>query len=247
MTQRDGWDETVAASYDADDADMFSPEVLGPTITFLAGLAAGRPVLEFAAGTGRVTLPLAATGLDVSAIELSEPMAARLRAKPGAEQIDLTIGDMAVTRVPGEFGLVYLVYNTISNLLSQDEQAACFANAAAHLRPGGHFVVEVFVPQLRRLPLGERIDAFHIGDRHMGVDEYDVVEQRLVSHHAFPGRRFVTSQHRYAWPAEYDLMARLAGLERRERWADWHRTPFTADSTSHVSVWAKPDDRRSNG
>ncbi len=194
MTHRDGWGETLAGTYDADDADVFSPEVLGPTITFLAELAAGRPVLEFAAGTGRVTLP------------------------------------------PGEFGLVYLVYNTISNLLTQDEQAACFANAATHLRPGGHLVVEVFVPQLRRLPLGERFVPFHDGDRHMGVDEYDVVEQRLVSHHAIPGRRCVTSQHRYAWPAEFDSMARLAGIERRGCWADQQRTPFTADRTSHVSV-----------
>ena len=143
MTQHEPWDQTVAASYDANDADMFSPEVLGPTVTFLAGLAAGRPVLEFAAGTGGVTLPLAATGLEVSAIEMSEPMAARLRAKPGAERIELTMGDMAVTRAPGEFGLVYLVYDTISNLLTQHEQVACFANAAAHLAPGGHFVVEV--------------------------------------------------------------------------------------------------------
>lgn len=244
MTERDPWDETVAVSYDADDAVMFSPEVLDPTVAFLAELAAGRPALEFAAGTGRVALPLAATGLSVSAIELSEPMAARLVAKPEADRIDLTIGDMAVTRVPGEFGLVYLVYNTITNLLTQDAQVECFRNAAAHLAPGGHFVIEVFVPQLRRLPPGQRFVPFDVSDRHMGVDEYDVVDQQLVSHHAVAGRRFTSSRHRYAWPAEYDLMARLAGLEPHGRWADWQRTPFTAESTSHVSVWVKPGARR---
>ncbi|MFN8022414.1 MAG: class I SAM-dependent methyltransferase [Acidimicrobiales bacterium] len=236
----DVWGERTAATYDEDDAAMFSPDVLGPTIELLVELAAGRRVLEFAAGTGRVTLPLAATGIDVSAIELSEPMAARLRAKPGGDRVDLTIGDMATTRVPGEFGLVYLVYNTISNLLTQDAQVACFANAAAHLAPGGCFVIEVFVPELRRLPVGERLVAFDSTHGHIGVDEYDVVEQRLVSNHAFPGRPFRRSHHRYAWPAEYDLMARLAGLELRERWADWDRSPFTADSRSHVTVWAKP-------
>jgi SAM-dependent methyltransferase len=240
MRERDPWDESVAATYDSDGAGMFADDVLGPTVAFLAAVADGRPALEFAAGTGRVALPLAATGVDVAAIELSEAMAARLRAKPGAEQIRLTIGDMATARVPGEFGLVYLVYNTISNLLTQDEQVACFANAAAHLAPGGCFVIEVFVPDLRRLPPGERLVAFASARGHIGVDEYDVVEQQLVSNHAFPGRPFIRSHHRYAWPAEYDLMARLAGLELRERWADWNRSPFTADSRSHVSVWTRP-------
>ncbi|MCB0998564.1 MAG: class I SAM-dependent methyltransferase [Acidimicrobiales bacterium] len=240
MGDRDPWGEATAASYDADDAEMFSPSVLGPTVDFLAHLAGGRRALEFAAGTGRVTLPLAATGVDVAAIELSEAMAARLRAKPGAERIELVVGDMATTRVPGEFGLVYLVYNTISNLLTQDEQVACFANAAAHLVPGGHFVIEVFVPQLRRLPPGERFVPFHVGDHHIGVDEYDVLTQRLVSHHAMPARPFATSHHRWAFPAEYDLMARLAGLQLHGRWADWSRSPFTADSASHVSVWSRP-------
>lgn len=230
----------MAATYDEDDADMFAPDVLGPTVACLADLAAGRPALEFAAGTGRVTLPLAATGVRVSAIELSAPMAERLRAKPGAEAIDLTLGDMAHTRVPGEFGLVYVVYNTISNLLTQDEQVACFANAAAHLSPGGRFAVEVFVPQLRRLPPSERLVAFETTDAHVGVDEYDVLSQRLTSHHARPGRPFVRSHHRYAWPAELDLMARLAGMTLEHRWADWHRSPFTADSPSHVSVWRRP-------
>lgn len=241
---KDPWDEATAATYDEDDAGMFAPDVLGPTVACLADLAEGRPALEFAAGTGRVTLPLAATGVRVSAIELSAPMAERLRAKPGAAAIDLTIGDMAHTRVPVEFGLVYLVYNTISNLLTQDEQVACFANAAAHLSPGGRFVVEVFVPQLRRLPPGERFVAFETTDAHVGVDEYDVLSERLISHHARPGRPFLRSHHRYAWPAELDLMARLAGMTLEHRWADWHRSPFTADSPSHVSVWRRPTSQR---
>ena len=237
----DPWGEDSAATYDADDATMFSDEVLGPTVEVLADLAAGRRALEFAAGTGRVALALAARGVDVSGIELSEAMTARLRAKPGAERVPVTIGDMATTRVPGEFGLVYLVYNTITNLLTQDEQVACFANAAAHLVPGGCFLIEVFVPRLRQLPPGNTLVAYEVADDHVGVDEYDVLAQRLVSHHALPGRPFGRSHHRYAWPAEYDLMARLAGLEPHARWADWHRRPFTADSESHVSVWRKPE------
>lgn len=236
------FDERIARTYDADDAAMFAPEVLGPTVEFLAGLAGGRRALEFAIGTGRVGLALSEAGIDVAGIELSTAMVRRLQAKPGAERVPVTIGDMATTRVEGTFGLVYLVYNTISNLLSQDEQVACFCNAAAHLDVGGHFVIEVFVPALRRLPLGERFVAFDVSDGHIGVDEYDVVRQRLVSHHAVTsnGRGEVfESPHRYAWPAEYDLMARIAGLTLVERWGDWRRTPFAADSDSHVSVWRK--------
>jgi SAM-dependent methyltransferase len=237
----DPWGEDTAAVYDDDDAVMFSHDVLGPTIDVLVELAAGSRALEFATGTGRVALALAARGVDVAGIELSEAMTARLRAKPEADQVPITIGDMATTRVPGEFGLVYLVYNTITNLLTQDEQVACFANAAAHLSPGGCFLIEVFVPRLRLLPPGHTLVAYESTDIHIGIDEYDVLTQRLVSHHAMPGRPFARSHHRYAWPAEYDLMARLAGLEPHARWADWLRRPFTADSASHVSVWRKPD------
>lgn len=236
------FDERIARTYDADDAAMFAPEVLGPTVEFLAGLAGGRRALEFAIGTGRVGLALSEAGIDVAGIELSTAMVRRLQAKPGAERVPVTIGDMATTRVEGTFGLVYLVYNTIANLLSQDEQVACFCNAAAHLDVGGHFVIEVFVPALRRLPLGERFVAMDVSDGHIGVDEYDVVHQRLVSHHSLTkdGRGEVfDTPHRYAWPAEYDLMARIAGLTLVERWSDWRRTPFTADSDSHVSVWRK--------
>lgn len=234
--------ERIARVYDAHSSGMFAPEVLDPTVEFLARLAGDRRALEFAVGTGRVALPLSARGVDVAGIELSRAMVDQMRAKPDAEDVPVTIGDMATTRVDGTFGLVYLVYNTISNLLTQDEQVACFCNAAAHLDAGGHFVIEVTVPELRRLPVGETLVPFDVSDGHVGVDEYDVVNQRLISHHYWSsdGRaETFDSHHRYAWPAEYDLMAHIAGLALHERWSDWHRTPFTADSTSHVSVWEK--------
>ncbi|REK11562.1 MAG: class I SAM-dependent methyltransferase [Actinobacteria bacterium] len=236
------FDETLARTYDADTAEMFAPDVLDPTVDFLTELAARRRVLEFAIGTGRVALPLSANGVDVAGIELSRAMVEQLAKKPGAERIQVVIGDMATTRVEGDFGLVYLVYNTITNLLTQEEQVACFLNAAAHLESGGHFVLEVGVPALRRLPPGETLVAFDVSDNHVGVDEYDVVNQRLTSHHHWsPGgaARTFQSAHRYVWPAECDLMARIAGLSFRERWSDWHRAPFTSDSTSHISVWEK--------
>ncbi|MDH3707853.1 MAG: class I SAM-dependent methyltransferase [Acidimicrobiia bacterium] len=240
------FDEHIAPHYDETSADMFEPAVVGPTVDLLAELADGRPALEFAVGTGRVAIPLSRRGVAVTGIELSRAMVEQMQAKPGAEAIPVTIGDMATTRVEGEFGLVYLVFNTITNLLSQDEQVACFANAADHLMPGGVFVIEVGLPRLRRLPPGETLLVFEVSDEHFGVDEYDVVNQRSTSHHAWVrgggGRRF-SSEHRYAWPAEYDLMARIAGLSLIERWADWHRSAFTADSTSHISVWQKPADR----
>ena len=237
------FDERIARTYDADGAEMFAPEVLGPTVDFLAGLVGDRRALEFGVGTGRVALALSAQGVDVAGIELSRAMVQEMMLKPGADQVPVTIGDMATTRVEGTFGLVYLVFNTITNLLTQDEQVACFCNAAAHLGTGGHFVIEVFVPALQRLPVGERLIAFDVSDSHVGVDEYDVVNQRLTSHHyrSSAGRaQLFDSPHRYAWPAEYDLMARIAGLTLRERWSSWRRTPFTAESASHVSVWDKP-------
>lgn len=234
------FDQRIASTYDADDAKMFSSEVLGPTVDFLASLADGRRALEFAIGTGRVGLPLSERGVDVAGIELSRAMVAQLTGKPGSERVPVTIGDMSTARVEGTFGLVYLVYNTITNLLTQTQQVECFRNAAAHLDVGGHFVVEVHVPDLRRLPLGQRLVASQLSDHHVGVDEYDVVNQTLVSHHRRTGRAdSFRSTHRYAWPAEFDLMARLAGMELVERWADWQRTPFTADSPSHVSVWRR--------
>jgi len=237
------WDRRVAAGYDAASAEMFSDDVLGPTVDFLAPLAERGRTLELAIGTGRVALALRARGVDVHGIDSSPSMVEQLRAKPGGDTIPVTIGDMATARVAGTFALVYLVYNTITNLLTQDEQVACFCNASAHLDAGGSFVIEVFVPSLRRLPVGERFVPFDVTPGHIGVDEFDVANQRLISHHFFVGDGrgdTFDSPHRYAWPAEYDLMARIAGLTRRERWSNWHRDPFTSESTSHISVWRKP-------
>jgi SAM-dependent methyltransferase len=240
------WTEQVARAYDEDAADMYAAEVLGPTVDFLASRARGGRALELAIGTGRVALPLSGRGVPVAGIDLSEPMVAELRRKPGGADIPVLIGDMSSTRVPGEFRLVYLVFNTITNLLTQQRQVECFRNAAGHLEPGGLFVVEVFVPELRRLPPGETARPFHIGETHLGFDTFDVVDQRLVSHHYWVGEaraRTFHSPHRYVWPSELDLMAQLAGLDLRERWADWREQPFTADSTAHVSVWEKPPSR----
>jgi SAM-dependent methyltransferase len=235
--------EDVARRYDESSAYMFDPAVLGPAVDFLADLAGDGPVLELAIGTGRVGLPLSQRGVPVRGIELSEDMVDQLRRKPGSDRVPVTIGDMATTRVPGTFTLVYLVYNTITNLLTQDEQVECFRNAAAHLEPGGCFVVEVTVPDLQRLPPGETARPFHVGEHHLGFDTFDLVSQRLVSHHYRLGGdtvRVSRLPQRYVWPAELDLMARLAGMRLRERWSDWSRSPFTAESRNHVSVWDKP-------
>jgi SAM-dependent methyltransferase len=232
----------VAARYDAGSAAMFAPEVLEPAVDRLEALARGGPALEFAIGTGRVGLALAARGVPVTGIELSSAMVEQLRAKPGGADLPVTIGDMATTRVDGTFRLVYLVFNTIVNLTSQDAQVECFANAAAHLEPGGCFVVEVNVPQLQRLPPGDRANVFATGPDHWGIDEIDVVEQRMVSHHFLAtgdGFRHSPIPFRYVWPSELDLMARLAGLRLRERWGDWGGAPFTAESRAHVSVWER--------
>jgi SAM-dependent methyltransferase len=234
------FDERAAATHDEDSSAMFDPAVLGPTVDLLAELAGGGPALEFAIGTGRVALPLAARGLEVAGIDESEAMLARLRAKPGAAAVRTAVGDFTSSRMDGEFRLVYLVFNTIMNVTTQDQQVATFGNAAAHLAPGGHFVVEVGVPALRRLPPGETVRAFALTPEHLGFDEYDVASQRMWSHHYRRGELF-SVPFRYVWPAELDLMAQLAGLRARHRWADWTRAPFTAESTSHVSVWQKPD------
>ena len=247
MTSSDVWDARTAEGYDADNAAMSSPEVLGPTLDLLVALADGGPALELAIGTGRVAVPLHGRGVPVSGVELSEPMVAQLRTKVGPDEVPVVVGDMARVRVPGDFTLVYLVFNTISNLLEQDEQVACFANAAAHLRPGGRFVVELGVPDLRRLAPGRDAAVFETGPDRIGLDTYDPVTQRMVSHHLrfSPDHdetraELFRSRHRYAWPAELDLMGRLAGLELEHRWADWSRSPFTAESESHVSVYRRP-------
>jgi len=222
---------------------MFDADVLGPTVDLLAELAGDGAALEFAVGTGRVALPLAARGVPVSGIELSSAMTGQLLAKDGAQRVDVTMGDMATTRVGGSFRLVYLVFSTIGNLTTQDQQVACFANAAAHLEPGGCFVIEVGVPDLRRLPPGEDARVFSHAPGYVGYDRYiDLVAQQAMSHHFVAegsGVREFRTPYRYVWPSELDLMAQLAGMSLRDRWADWCRSPFTGDSTSHVSVWEK--------
>jgi SAM-dependent methyltransferase len=241
----DHFGEDVAAGYDENSGVMFDPGVLGPTVDLLAELAGDGAALEFAVGTGRVALALAARGVPVSGIEFSTAMAKRLRAKDDAQRVDVTIGDMATTRVDGRFRLVYLVFNTIGNLTTQGQQVACFANAAAHLEPAGCFVIEVGVPDLRRLPPGEDARVFSHAPGYVGYDRYtDLVAQQATSHHFVAGAsgvRELTTPFRFVWPSELDLMAQLAGLSLRNRWAGWDRGPFTADSTSHVSVWQKPD------
>jgi SAM-dependent methyltransferase len=244
MTSSELWSRESAERYDGSEPEKSSPAVLGPTLDFLAELAGDGPALEFAIGTGRVGVPLRERGVPVTGIELSEHMAAVLRRKADAETLPVVIGDMATTVVPGSFTLVYLVYNTISNLLTQDEQVECFRNAARHLSPGGRFVIELVVPPLRRMPPGQTAVPFDVSEQHLGFDTVDPVTQQLVSHHFVredDGRyRRADSRHRYAWPSELDLMARIAGLELERRVADWKGSPFTADSADHISVWRKP-------
>ena len=243
--QENHFGEEIAAGYDDGSGAPFDPDVIARTVDVLAELAGDGAALEFAVGTGRVALPLAARGVTVSGIEFSTAMADRLRAKDRDDRVAVTIGDIATTRIEGSFRLVYLVYNTIGNLLTQDRQVACFANAAAHLEPGGHFLIEVGVPDLRRLPPGADARVFAHAPGYVGYDRYtDLVAQQAVSHHFHVGTAGVAEQRtpfRYVWPSELDLMARLAGLSRQDRWAGWDRAPFTADSTSNVSVWTKPD------
>lgn len=234
-------DATVAATYDARVADRFDPDLLAATTGRLAELAGGGAALEFAIGTGRVALPLTERGVEVHGIELSEPMLAELRAKPGGDSIPVTVGDMTSTPAPGTFSLVYLVFNTIGNLTTQAAQVACFRNAATHLEPGGHFVIEVGVPDPPRRHEPSRFRPFSVTDDHIGIDEYvDPVDQVFVSHHYRPndeeGAR-VSGRFRYVWPSELDLMAQLAGMRLRHRWGGWDGEVFTHSSPSHVSVW----------
>jgi len=237
------WDEQIAAAYDRTTAGLFEPAVLDPAVDCLAGLARGGRVLEFAVGTGRVALPLSARGVEVHGIELSPPMAEQLRAKPGADAVPVTIGDMTCTRVPGKFTLVYLVRNTIMNVTTQEEQVAVFANAAAHLVAGGCFVVELIVPQLRRVPPGEAARVFSLEPDHVGIETFDdVVGQIAWSHHWFSVDGCLlqhSAPYRYVWPSELDLMAQLAGFRLRDRWADWEESPFTSESAEHVSFYEK--------
>jgi SAM-dependent methyltransferase len=240
----DGYfDERVAARYDESSAEMFDREVVGPVVDLLVELAGSGRALELGIGTGRIALPLAQRGVLVHGIELSDAMVARLRAKPGGDDIHVTIGDFAMATVGGTFSLAYLVFNTIFNLTTQEAQVACFRNVAAHLVPGGCFVIEAAVPDVQRLVPGEKIRAFHVSRNRWGFDEYDIATQGLTSHHLeiVDGRLERNSvPFRYAWPAELDLMAQLAGMRLRERWSGWKREPFTSDSRQHVSIWEKP-------
>jgi SAM-dependent methyltransferase len=225
--------EEIAAVYDEETADM----PVEPVVDFLVELARGGPVLELAIGTGRIALPLAQRGLRVHGIDLSEAMVAKLRDKPGGDEIDVTIGDYATTRVDGKFRLAYLVFNGIQNQTTQDAQVASFENVAAHLEPGGCFVVEVVLPDLK----GEKLRIFDFGDSHIGIDEYDFESQGLISHHYTKrdgGFHYSWGPFRYVWPSELDLMARIAGLTPRERYSGWKREPFTAESTKIVAVYA---------
>jgi SAM-dependent methyltransferase len=235
--------ERVAAFYDERSAGAYAPEVVGPVVDMLARFAGGGRALELGIGTGRIALPLAQRGLRVAGIDDSEAMLARLRAKPGAERIEIALGDFASTRVEGEFSVVYLVFNTISNLVTQDAQVACFANAAAHLASGGRFVIENGVPALQSLPLGQTVIPIRADPEGFSFDAYDVATQRFSSQHFYvvDGRLEAFGvEFRYAWPAELDLMARLAGMRLQDRWSGWRREPFTALSPSHVSVYEKP-------
>jgi SAM-dependent methyltransferase len=236
------FDEPIARSYEAKWPEVFEPSVVDPVVQFLSDIAGTGAVLELGVGTGRIALPLSRRGLRVHGIELSPAMIAEMRTKPGGNDIGVTIGDFATTTVDGTFGLAYLVYNTIMNLTTQAEQVACFRNVAAHLEPGGCFVIEVMVPELQRLPPGETVRAFTVTPTHLGFDEYDVATQILFSHHYWlvDGKlETFSAPFRYVWPSELDLMALLAGMSLRERWSNWLREPFTRDSRAHISVWQK--------
>jgi SAM-dependent methyltransferase len=231
--------EDVAARYDDDLGEWAEPDTIAATVEFLRDLAGGG-ALELGVGTGRIALPLAAHGVRVTGIDLSEPMVARLRAKPGGDAITVVMGDFATTRVDAAFSLVYVVFNTMMNLRTQEAQVGCFDNVASHLESGGCFVAEMMLPELQRLSRGERFLPFAVSPEHLGFDEYDIVQQRLTSHHYYPGEgAYATFPGRYIWPAELDLMARLAGMRLRERWSDWTCSPFTAASPKHISVWEK--------
>lgn len=239
------FDEDVAPGYDESSWPMFEPEFLDPMVDLLADLA-GKwdppTALELGIGTGRVALPLSRTGVAIHGIDLSEAMVTQLRKKPGAEEIGVTIGDFASTRVAGTFGLAYLVFNTIMNLTTKSAQVDCFKNAATHLKPGGRFVVEVMLPELQWLPPGEKFRTSSVSATHLCIDEYDLANQGLTSHH-YRFRDGASEVHsvpfRFVWPAELDLMAQLAGMVLEDRWAGWQREPFTANSKSHVSVWRR--------
>jgi SAM-dependent methyltransferase len=244
MDDDDGhFGERVAARYDQTSAQMFDSRVVDPVVDVLAGLADGGRALELGIGTGRIALPLARSGVAVHGIDLSRAMVARLRAKPGGEAIGVTIGDFATTTVRGTFSVAYLVFNTIMNLTTQAAQVACFRNVASHLEAGGCFVIEVAIPDLRRLPSGQNVVPFHVSRTRWAFDVYDVAAQAMSSNYVevVDGRgEYRSIPFRYVWPAELDLMAQLAGLRLRARWDGWTGEPFTSESRRHVSIWEKP-------
>ena len=243
IVSSDVWDEETAAVYDEEAAEMFAPEVVEPAVSFLARLAGNGPALGFAIGTGRIGIPLMQRGIPVMGIDLSPSMTSRLRAKVSETDLPVTVGDMATTTVPGEFTLVFLVFNSISNLRTQQGQVACFRNAAQHLIPGGRFVIELFVPPLRRFPPGQVGVPFEVSEAHTGIDTFDLVTQGCNSHHYTRGSdgtmRYGVGHFRYIWPAECDLMAQLAGMELESRVEDWDGKPFASESEKHISVWRK--------
>lgn len=236
------FDQNFARSYDRNHGAT-DPKLIRKTVDVLERHAAGGEALEFAVGTGRIALPLAARGVPVKGIELSKAMVAELRRKETGTAMDVTIGDMTTTRMPGAFSLVYLVFNTIDNLTSQDAQVACFENAATHLQPNGRFLVETLVPPIQNIPFGETNHAFECSPTHWGIDTYDIATQLYTSNHVW----FENGSHsqlsipfRYTSPAELDLMARIAGLELETRWSNWDGAPFTNTSKRHISVWKMP-------
>jgi len=242
VTPKDYFDDRIAKEYEVRWPQLFDPAVVEATVEFLADLAGSGPALELGIGTGRIALPLSRRGVRVHGIDLSPAMLTELQTKPGADDVAVTLGDLAVTRVTGTFTLVYLLRNTITNLTTQEAQVECFLNAAAHLEAGGCFVIEVYIPELRRLPPGETIHAFDVTSTHLGFEEYDVATQIAISHHYWivDGRlETFSAPFRYVWPSELDLMAQLAGMSLRERWSYWDSEPFTSESRSHVSVWQK--------
>ncbi len=236
------FDERIAKSYEAKWPEIFEPAVVDAAVSFLADLAGSGAALELGVGTGRIALPLSRRGVRVHGIELSPAMVAQMRTKPGADAIGVTIGDFATTRVEGSFEIAYLVRNTITNLTTQGEQVQCFQNVAAHLRTGGCFVIEVYIPELQRLPPGETVHAFAVTPTHLAFEEYDLATQIAYSHHYWvvDGQlETFTATFRYVWPSELDLMARFASMTLRERWSNWNREPFTSASRSHISVWER--------
>jgi len=235
-------------SFGEDTAEVYDDVKRGDevaTVAFLEHLAGGGPALELAIGTGRIALPLAARGVHVDGIDLSPAMVARLRAKPGGDQISVTMGDFAEVPVPGAYRLIFVVFNTLFNLLTQDDQVRCFENVAAHLTDDGSFVVEAFVPTfLTRLRNDQYVDAEAIGVDQVRLDvgRHDPVTQHLDESHVVlsgEGVRLYPIVTRYAWPSELDLMARIAGLRLKDRWAGWNREPFTSTSSMHVSVYGR--------